>query len=239
MAGSLIGGAVLGVAFDRLFAAVVDAGRKVVAFRSDFESLKSTLFRIKPIFQDIEKLNKLTGNLPAETTTIMRLLEDGEALLQECLKVKRHHLCKKWRYSKKLAKLEKSLLKFCSFEVPILHIRDSKKTLAKVNGVDEKMDEALEYLKNLTINQGIGIGATAIGTPNAFSGWTDVPAVPAGLVGFDIPLLELKKMVLKDEAGDEAVVVISAPGGCGKTSLVKLLCHHQEIKSIVISNSLH
>nr|GMC99283.1 probable disease resistance protein At5g66900 [Ipomoea batatas] len=138
MAGSLIGGAVLSVAFDKLFTAVVDAGRRVAAFRSDFESLNSTLSQIKPIFEDIEKLNKLIGTQEDETEALIKQLKDGEALIEECLKIKRHHLCKKWRCSKKLTKLEKSL----SF-------RDSKQTLAMANGVDQKMDEALAYLKNL------------------------------------------------------------------------------------------
>ncbi|XP_019176393.1 PREDICTED: probable disease resistance protein At5g66900 [Ipomoea nil] len=224
MAASLLEGAVLGVAFDKLFVVVVDSCRKVAAFRSDFESLKSTLCRIQPIFHDIEKLNKLTGTREDETKVLIKQLADGEALVEECKKIKRHNLCKKWRYSKKLAKLEKSLLRFFSIDVQIQSFRDNKKTLVTVNGIDEKTDELLALVKNLTINQ----GATAMGTPSAFPGWVDVPAVPAGLVGFDVPLLELKKMV--DEADEELVVVISAPGGCGKTSLVKLLCHDKDIK---------
>nr|GMC95147.1 probable disease resistance protein At5g66900 [Ipomoea batatas] len=149
MAGSLIGGAVLSVAFDKLFTAVVDAGRRVAAFRSDFESLNSTLLQIKPIFEDIEKLNKLIGTQEAETEALIKQLKDGEALIEECLKIKRHHLCKKWRCSKKLTKLEKSLVRFFSIDVQIQSFRDSKKTLAMANGVDQKMDEALTYLKNL------------------------------------------------------------------------------------------
>nr|GMD01000.1 probable disease resistance protein At5g66900 [Ipomoea batatas] len=229
MAASLIGGSLLGVAFDKLYVVVVDSCRKVAAFRSEFESLKSTLSHIRPIFKDIEKLNKLIGIREDETKMFIKQLTDAEALVDECVKIKRHHLCKKWRYSNKLAKLEKSLSRFFSMDVQIQSSRDIKQTQVKVNDIDEKMNEALGHLRNLTINQGIGIGATAIGTPNAFPGWADVPAVPAGLVGFDSPLLELKKMVLKDEAG-EPVVVISAPGGCGKTSLVKLLCHDKEIE---------
>ncbi|XP_019176332.1 PREDICTED: RPW8-like protein 3 [Ipomoea nil] len=149
MAGSLIGGAVLGVAFNKLFAAVSDAGRRVAAFRSDIESLKSTLFQIKPIFQDIEKLNKLTGTQEAGTEALIKQLKDGEALIQECLSIKPYHLLKKWRCSKKLAKLEKSLVRFFSIDVQIQKFRDSKKTLAKANSVDQKMDEALAYLKIL------------------------------------------------------------------------------------------
>ncbi|KAL8099211.1 hypothetical protein AgCh_031760 [Apium graveolens] len=54
-----------------------------------------------------------------------------------------------------------------------------------------------------------------------------VPGVPNGVVGFDQPLKQLNEMLLKDEV---KIMVIYAPGGCGKINLAKMLCSDPEIK---------
>uniref|UniRef100_A0A0D3AXB9 RPW8 domain-containing protein n=1 Tax=Brassica oleracea var. oleracea TaxID=109376 RepID=A0A0D3AXB9_BRAOL len=47
------------------------------------------------------------------------------------------------------------------------------------------------------------------------------------LLGFDYPLMELKKKLRDDSVG---CLVVCAPPGFGKTTLVAQLCHDQEIK---------
>lgn len=56
-----------------------------------------------------------------------------------------------------------------------------------------------------------------------------MPAVPDFVVGLDVQLQELKSMLLRDGV---QIVVLSAPGGCGKTTLAKLLCNDDGIKGI-------
>ncbi|XP_059456169.1 probable disease resistance protein At5g66900 [Corylus avellana] len=53
------------------------------------------------------------------------------------------------------------------------------------------------------------------------------PEPPDFTVGLDVPLEELKMRLQKEER----LLVLTAPGGCGKTTLVKMLCRDQEIKS--------
>ncbi|KAM7507041.1 hypothetical protein LguiA_017494 [Lonicera macranthoides] len=60
-------------------------------------------------------------------------------------------------------------------------------------------------------------------------GYCDVPGLPDFIVGLDEPLKELKGMVLQNGV---SVVVLSAPGGSGKTTLSKMLCKDKEIRSI-------
>ncbi|KAK1359988.1 hypothetical protein POM88_044462 [Heracleum sosnowskyi] len=60
-----------------------------------------------------------------------------------------------------------------------------------------------------------------------FSGFGAVPGAPNGVVGLDQPLKEFKEMLLKDEV---RIKVISAPGGCGKTTLAKMLCHDPDFQ---------
>ncbi|CAA2963296.1 Hypothetical predicted protein [Olea europaea subsp. europaea] len=50
---------------------------------------------------------------------------------------------------------------------------------------------------------------------------------PDFVVGYDVQLRELKAMLLKDGV---PIVVLSTPGGSGKTTLAKLLCNDDEIK---------
>ena len=52
---------------------------------------------------------------------------------------------------------------------------------------------------------------------------------PAFMVGLDVPLKELKRWLFTD---GESRIVVSAPGGCGKTTLAKRLCHDQQVKGI-------
>ncbi|CAN7050924.1 hypothetical protein BRARA_G01211 [Brassica rapa] len=61
----------------------------------------------------------------------------------------------------------------------------------------------------------------------AFGQLCSVPELKTAPVGFALPLMMLKKKLL-----DAAVVrlVVSAPAGCGKTTLVRHLCHDQDIK---------
>lgn len=237
MAVELVGGAALSLAFDKFSSALVSNSRKIAEFSSHVDTLKSTISEIKPIVEDIEELDRLTQARRYETDMLIKRLHDCEALIDKCSKLKPHDLrslWKKFRYSRKMEKLEKSLSRFFKYSVPMMTLRDNKQIMARMNVVDDKIDTLLRHRQNSESSSG---GATAIVTPSAFSGWSDAPAVLDVVVGLDVPLQELKKMVLKVE-DDESVLVISAPGGCGKTTLAKMLCHDLEITGILMSNSL-
>jgi hypothetical protein len=52
---------------------------------------------------------------------------------------------------------------------------------------------------------------------------------PDFTVGLDVPLKVLKSQLLKEK---EQQLLVTAPGGCGKTTLVTMLCQDKQIKSI-------
>ena len=54
-----------------------------------------------------------------------------------------------------------------------------------------------------------------------------MPKLNKVLIGLDLPLTKVKTKLLND--GDDDLVV-SAPLGCGKTTLATQLCHDEEIK---------
>ena len=50
---------------------------------------------------------------------------------------------------------------------------------------------------------------------------------PIFTVGFDMPMKELKALLLKEEVHQ---LLLTAPAGCGKTTLVQMLCQDEKIK---------
>ncbi|KAL2489744.1 putative disease resistance protein [Forsythia ovata] len=221
MADLLTGGAT-GVAFDLLMQAVLDVALTVASFRSELNHLKSTLVSIKPFVDDIEKLNKVLDGRQEGVETLNNRFKQGETLVRKCLKIKLWNLYKKYSYAKKLEEFEKSLLWFFQINVQAELARDGKTVAVGVKVLDEKIDQIL-YVQD----SGRSVNS------NGFSGWCGVPGVPDFVVGLDTQLQELKAMLLKDGV---PLLVLSAPGGCGKTTLAKLLCNDDEIKGIYGNN---
>ena len=56
-----------------------------------------------------------------------------------------------------------------------------------------------------------------------------VPRPPDFTVGLDVPLKVLKTQLLKEK---KQQLLLTAPGGCGKTAFVKMLGHYKEIIGI-------
>ncbi|KAK9902927.1 hypothetical protein M0R45_001440 [Rubus argutus] len=57
--------------------------------------------------------------------------------------------------------------------------------------------------------------------------WCAVPELTQFTVGLDAPLKELKMQLLKDGV---SMLVLTAPGGCGKTTLATKFCQDQQVK---------
>ncbi|PSS21335.1 Disease resistance protein [Actinidia chinensis var. chinensis] len=213
MAGTLVGGAALGAVFGEFLRAVEDVVKKTANFNSILKQLQSTLDRVTPTIEDIEKLNRLLDRPERETAMFTDRLQGGQSLVLKCAKVRSWNYCAKYLYARKLMALEKSLLKFFQIEAAAQSCRDNKNVLVVVKSMDSKLDR--------------------MGTMGGFGGCCDVPSVRDFVVGFDEPLRELKLKILE---GQEQVVVISAPGGCGKTTLAKMVCHDPQIKEMFRDN---
>lgn len=232
----------MGPVFDLLLKAVLNVGVNIATFRSKFLSLKQTLVEIQPVFADIERLNNVLEGREEEIEMFKKRLREGEELVRKCSKAKCYDALKKWNYSRKLTKLENSLLKFCQIHGLIQVVRDSKLILVKVSENGKKLEEIHSMMRNVSLGKSrSSIGFTnssrssgrmtgsSFGSSNGFSGWSDVPQVPDSMVGFEVPLEELKlKLKLLQEK--DQVLVLSAPPGCGKTTLAAKLCLEDDIK---------
>ncbi|XP_049384769.1 probable disease resistance protein At5g66900 [Solanum stenotomum] len=244
MAAALLGGAALGPVFDLLLKSVIDVGIHIATFRSKFLSLKETLVYIKPVFDDIERLSKVLDGRDEEIDMFKKQLMKGEELVLKCSKIKRCDPLKKWSYSRKLTKLDNSLVKFCQIHGLIQVVRDTKQILVKVNENGKILEEIQSMVRNVSLTRsGSSIGFTNSsgssgwmnGSSFGFSGLSDVPQVSDSMVGYEVPLHELKQKLKLLQEKDK-VLVLSAPPGCGKTTLAAKLCQEDDIKATYSDN---
>ncbi|XWS29374.1 hypothetical protein CRYUN_Cryun24cG0024100 [Craigia yunnanensis] len=218
MAVALIGGAALGAGFGELLRAVVEASKTAAMFRDVLEELKSKLLSIQPNIKDIESFNKELDK-EHETKQLIEIMRKGQKLVIECSKIKRWNFFKKSRYTYKLKGFEKSLVRFCQIDMQTQQTRDIKNLLSEVRGISMEVTR-------FSLEKGSGC-ENGMFSQVAVVGSCKVPEPPGKVVGFDVPLKELKMKLFKDGV---SVIVVSAPGGSGKTTLVKELCRDEEVK---------
>lgn len=209
---AFIADAALGIVVDELLKLVIKVGKQTLSFKFNFKVLENTLKSITPIFLEIEKLNKVLDHPKEETAQFIDHLDGAKKLVAKCSKIQWWEAYKLYIYSKKLEELDKSIARFFSIEVQGFVAVTSLKAVAGIKEVNEKLDLILN-------RSNILLGGV--------SSWGSVPGLRDLVIGFDEPLKDLKKMLLKDK---KTVTLISAPGGCGKTTLAKMLCQDPEIK---------
>ncbi|CAL5369541.1 unnamed protein product [Camellia sinensis] len=222
MAGSLVGGAALGAAFGELLQAVDNGIINAVQFKSTLTSLRSRLNQLSPMLEEIDNLNRKLGRSEQDTEMFTNSLKKGLHFVNKCEKIPWWNYFKKSFYTNKLKGLEQYIVMFFQIEAQAQMSMDSRRILMGVRGVDEKLER---------MNTSGGGGSSCNG--KGIAGWCEVPGVPNFVVGFEDPLQELKTMVLE---GGEQVVAISALGGCGKSTLAKMLCRDKEIKGKFTDN---
>ncbi|CAN6563023.1 unnamed protein product [Malus baccata var. baccata] len=113
---------------------------------------------------------------------------------------------RKYKYTNKLHQLDKSLRRVFDL-LKVQGIKDARETLNLV----------------MTSNH-----------PEKAKCSSAVPEPPCITIGLDLPLKELKMKLLKDKK--VSMLVLTAAGGCGKTTLAKMFCQDQEVKDTFKNN---
>ncbi|KAD4179621.1 hypothetical protein E3N88_28212 [Mikania micrantha] len=246
----LLGDPLLSESFAKLTGIVIFAVQTTANFKPELGQLQQTLERIAPIINDVMKLNQLLDRSKQQSAMFIDEIQDAEKLVRKCQKIKRNFI-KRFIYSLKLKDANNKLLKFFQLEVQADQSRDIKQTLVEVDGVRSRMDSLsmdVRRIHQTLSNNSLSVSSRYELIERGKLGWR-VPLLPRGIVAFDEPLKKLKAKVFVeldayddgsngdsnsmdiDDDGDESsVVVVAAAGGCGKTTLVTMLCHDSDIK---------
>ncbi|KAF3958543.1 hypothetical protein CMV_016564 [Castanea mollissima] len=211
MAAAFVAGNVVGAAFGEVLAILHDAVKNVVGqaivFKSNPEDLKSTLDGVAPVVREIRELSLALNRPKKDTKVLIEQMDKGTKLVLKCSKIKRwswNYCFKAYSYAGKLKELNDAIEKFCRVNLIVQNTRTGLETLTKLNLV---LDVRKKY--------GVGSLSCAVPRPRDF------------IVGFDLHLKELKTMLFKK---DVSLLLLAAPAGCGKTTLVGMLCRDPEIK---------
>ncbi|XP_059458896.1 probable disease resistance protein At5g66900 [Corylus avellana] len=198
-------GAVLGEAFSQLFETVKDVINKARMFESILTQLQSTLASLVPLVEEIRRLNREVGHPEEEIKSLIKHMKKGTKLVSKCSKISWWNYCMKSQYAGKLSELDEDIGRFFQVDLQAWNARNVLETLARVNAIGENM--------NLFARNG-GMSCA-------------VPGPPEFIVGLDVHMKQLKMLLLNEEV---SVLVLTAPAGCGKTTMVKMLCQDMDIK---------
>ncbi|XP_057975707.1 probable disease resistance protein At5g66900 [Malania oleifera] len=221
MAVELLAGAVVGAVAGELLKALLDAKDSAVNFKSDFKRLEYTLEYVIPLVSEIERLNDKLDRPRSETQRLIIKLEEGKEIVSKCSKVQRWDYCRKYRYSKKILKLDQSLQRFFNVELTVGEARDVKQLLVE-------MQDAIRKLDRLSERSSSG-GGSWCGSEGCAA-----PELPSLTVGLEVPLRDLKSLMVSRDG--VSVLVLSGAGGYGKTTLASKFCRDEEVKGMFKEN---
>ncbi|KAL3722206.1 hypothetical protein ACJRO7_034557 [Eucalyptus globulus] len=215
-----VGGAAVGAAFNELFTAVRGVVQTIKAFGVQLKKIENTLGRIEPIIRDWDEFNNRLDRNPKEMRPIKELLNKGKGLVQKCSSIHRFNMRKKYTHSKKLKAFNAELLGDFNLYIDLLDARNNGETLYEVREMRTEFDRLISSRKANSVVLQSGFGA---------SGNLAVPDAPDFVVGsvVEASLRKLREQLLEEGV---SVIVVTAPGGCGKTTLLKKLCHDIDIE---------
>ncbi|XP_062014526.1 probable disease resistance protein At5g66900 [Rosa rugosa] len=245
----LIGGAVLGTTFGRLYDGVEDLIAKNRLFRVFFQKIKSRLDDLNPLMAEMTQSNQqLSYTQSDELRGLEAVLKVGEELVLKCSNVRQWDLYRKYKYATKLLEWEENLERQLQLlQVQVQGIRDGKKTAEAVDNIGVstgKMQASLATVEVSvgSVKEGVDQISCTLEEVNQLmkenfviqdqstesKAWCAVPELPEVIVGLEAPLKDLKTNLLGNDGF--SMLVLTAPGGCGKTTLATNFCKDQEVK---------
>ncbi|KAK6922999.1 Powdery mildew resistance protein, RPW8 domain [Dillenia turbinata] len=198
-----VSGAFLGELAGELLGTLSDVKNKVTSFKSEFERLESTLELMIPKLNETKELNRELGCPGSGIEKLDESLKEGKELVKRCSEVYWWDMWSKFRCSKMILKLDESLSSFFHRDLLLENSIDNKKILVEMKRSFRRLDSSHSVLN------------------------CAVPEIPALVVGLDEPLVELKRKLLRENV---SILVLSGPGGCGKTTLASKFCRDKQVK---------
>ncbi|KAG6729320.1 hypothetical protein I3842_01G022100 [Carya illinoinensis] len=207
----IAGNAAAGAAFQELFSgsrqAITHVAKRTIHFQSYLKGLDKTL----------SKLEKLFKNIPPDESSVkesVKLVDKGRKLVRECKNLQWWKQSIRFVYADKLRKMDKELLAFIQSSSMARIMKDMSETKNLVTEISKRVNAT-----ESSIDQGEGEGSS-------YSRTSSIRSDSLKNRNF-----ELKMHLLKKELN---MLAVTAPPGCGKTTLVKMPCHDEQIKGIVL-----
>ncbi|KFK28371.1 hypothetical protein AALP_AA8G506700 [Arabis alpina] len=205
-----VGGAVVSEALKL----VIEEAKKFKAYKPLSKDLVSTMEKLLPITKEIDLKQKELDFGVGELKELKETIERARVLVLKFPKVKFYE---KPKYTRKIGEINKDLLKFCQIDLQLLQHRNQLTLLGLTGDLVNKVDGLSKRMEDFSVHTPVSV----------FRDLCSVPKLDKVLVGLDWPLMELTKRLLDN---DVVNLVVSAPPGCGKTTLVTQLCHDPKIK---------
>ena len=235
-----VGGAGLGTGFGLLTSGIQELISKVAMFERLLKSVQSTLITLDS--------DQQLSNPGKELEGLAEVKKMGEKLVSDCKEVSEWNPFTKYYYSNKLLAWNDSLNDQLRI-LPLHLLTDGKKTASTVEktaSTVEKTASTVEKTASTVEKTASTVEKTASAVESvlnhltqnkasASSSFTTLqpPELPQDIyiVGLDTPLMDLKKKLLEDDG--PSVLVLTAPGGCGKTTLATMFCDDEQVKGMV------
>ncbi|KAG2261361.1 hypothetical protein Bca52824_068440 [Brassica carinata] len=195
--------------------------------------------KMLPVIMEIEMLERAE-----ELQDLENIINEARVLIGKCSQVKRWNLPSKAKYTRKIEEINKKMFNFCQIQLQLIMLRNQRLIMHQLGmrkrsgrqrrsaGYRSKLYDNVPEDKLMAIKSHLEsivkeLDVLSVSPPDLFP----VPKICRlrRLFGLDLPLMEVKKKLLDDD-DPVASLVVSAPPGCGKTTLVTQLCHDVDIK---------
>ena len=169
----------------------------------NLKHLDSRLDTLLRLFHDDTKRIDLPKKNTKRSTEVVK---KGEKQVRKCTKSRWWSCCFRVRCPTELCESDRDIARSCEDDTEANSTRNHGTEISvNLNIIQEQEDSNWDR-------------------PRAFCA---LRRPPIFTVGFDMPMMELKTLLLKDEVHQ---LQLTAPAGSGKTTLVQMLCQDEKIK---------
>lgn len=212
-------GSISGALVSELLKFLIEEAKKVKDFKPLSKDLASTMERLIPLTKEIDLMQDKLDFSVGELKELKDTIEKAKQVVCKC----RGGVpwFKKAKLTREIVGINNAMLKLCQIDLQLIMHRNQLTLLV----VQENLVDSVAGLSKRIDHLSLSVSA-----PPVFMDLCAVPKLNMVPVGLDCALLELKKKLLNDSVNS---LVVSAPPGCGKTTLVTQLCHDKDIKSIM------
>ncbi|CAH8357546.1 unnamed protein product [Eruca vesicaria subsp. sativa] len=198
--------------------------KKYKSYKPLSKDLVSTMKRLLPLTQKIDSMRNELDHNAVELEELRDTIQQARLLIHKFPSVRFYN---KPKYARKIEKINKAMAKFCGIDLQLLQYRDQLGLSVVVGNIDDKVDGLSKRIDSLSV--------VPVPVPVFMDHLCSVPKLDKAPVGLDWPLMDLKKKLLDNNNNNNnnnplLSLVVSAPPGCGKTTLVTHLCNNVQVK---------